>query len=156
MLSVCGKHRPSSSWLCFLASKHCQEGLKGQRNQPPKHNPFPPLAFADGPQCSMDSFGGLIITKCCSSCGFAQTLPGDGSQRGTPSGKEGGLLGLRSSVILFCAKNSVAGPHNLLFSETVPDATDHRDIRPWFPWRFFRRDLRRKSCQGRVSPSHYH
>lgn len=40
------------------------------------------------------------------------------------------LLVLWLSVILSFAKKSCASPHNLLFSKTLPGATDQRVIKP--------------------------
>lgn len=99
------------SWLCFLASKHCQEGLKVQHHQPTKHNLFPLLLL--GKQSSVLLFCGflrsLIQTEKFTLAEVMLTapippLPMHRSQRKTPSWKERMLLMLWCSVILFFAK----------------------------------------------------
>lgn len=107
------------SWLFFLTSKHCQEGLKVQQRRPTKHNPFPPSSWANSPprSCSVHLLKSDSNGKGCFSRGDARPPPPTPSQGpearvGDTQSEGGSAPSPRRSVILFFAKgkNSYAIP----------------------------------------------
>lgn len=100
------------SWLFFLTSKHCQEGLKVQQHRPTKHSPCPLLVL--GKQSSalmfcafLQSFiptGKVASAEAMLTPTSRHPQPGRRSQSGDTQSEGGGALSPRHSVIVFFAK----------------------------------------------------